>query len=160
MPINNTKQQGPDPAVLQAIQRLAQTQLDPLQEVIFKSWLEANQIEDADNPETPFDWRGLYQQTGGKVFAPGELSGKVNHQNAIQMLMQAQEQHDASSPMRLLQEAGGNAQALGMGLGQPGGSSASPDPGMSADPGMGGADMSSGPGMIESGGFDNSGESF
>lgn len=99
------KQQGPDPAVMEAIQRLVQTDLDPLQEVIFKSWMEANQLE--EQPDQPFDYRGLYQKTGGKVHAPGELSRQINHQNAVQTLMQAQEAHDKSSPVQMLMEAKG-----------------------------------------------------
>lgn len=159
---SKTKQQGPDPAVMQAIQRLAQTQLDPLQEVIFQSWLTANQVEDSDNPETPFDWRGLYQQTGGKVFAPGELALKVAHQNAIQTMMQAQEAHDSQSPMRLLEEAKGSAQQIGAGLGGPSqGSQApgmgAPDPGMGVDPG--GMPAGAGGGAIE-GMVDNSRPSY
>lgn len=141
--MNNPKmkpQQGPDPQVMTAIQRLVQTNLSPLEEVIFKSWMEANQLE--ENPDTPFDYRGLYKNTGGKVFAPGELSSQISHQNAIQTLMQAQEQHDAMSPVKHLMDAGGDPSVLG----------GSPEPsGFSGDPA---ADFGGGP-MV-----DNPGDSF
>jgi hypothetical protein len=88
MPMNNSKQnQGPDPAVMEAIQRLVQTELSPLEEVIFKSWMDANQLE--ESPDVPFDYRGLYQQTGGKVFAPGQLGSQIAHQNAMETLARA-----------------------------------------------------------------------
>lgn len=133
-------QQGPDPAVMEAIQRLVQTELDPLQEVIFQQWMTANQLE--EDPSSPFDYRGLYQQTGGKVHAPGELGSQVAKQSAIQTLMQAQEAHDSMSPIKHLMDAGGDPSIMGGG-----------QPEMGADPGMG---MSSG----DSGEFDNSGGSF
>jgi hypothetical protein len=152
--MNNPKvkpQQGPDPAVMQAIQRLVQTQLSPLEEVIFNSWMQANQLE--EDPSMPFDYRGLYQQTGGKVFAPGELSQQVAHQNAIQTLMQAQEQHDSMSPIKHLMDAGGDPSVLGGGQPQ-GQSQLSGDPQQDFGDGMdySGGDMG--------GGFDNPEESF
>ena len=114
--MNNPKmkpQQGPDPQVMSAIQRLVQTNLSPLEEVIFKSWMEANQLE--ESPDAPFDYRGLYKNTGGKVFAPGELGNQISHQSAVSTLMQAQEMHDQQSPVKYLMDAGGDPSALGGG---------------------------------------------
>ncbi len=127
-------QQGPDPAVQQAIQRLVQTELSPLEEVIFQSWMQANQLE--ESPDMPFDYRGLYQETGGKVHAPGQLGSQIAHQNAIQTMMQAQQQHDSASPIKALMDAGGDPNVLG-------GGEAPMDSGMGggmgmSDPGMGG----------------------
>jgi hypothetical protein len=111
--MNNPKakpQQGPDPAVMLAIQRLVQTELSPLEEVIFKSWMEANQLE--EQPDVPFDYRGLYQQTGGKVYAPGQLGSQIAHQNAMDTLTRAQADHDAASPMKAMMDAMNSGQSL------------------------------------------------
>ena len=144
MPINSkgksAQPQGPDPAVMEAIQRLVQTQLEPLEEVIFNSWMQANQLE--ESPDQPFDYRGLYKQTDGKVFAPGELGQKIGHQNAIQTLMQAQEAHDSSSPMKAMMDAMNKSPQGSMDPGM----GASPDPGMSSGGGIG---MDSGMGSVD-----------
>ena len=76
---------------------------------MYNSWASANGLEDHDNPENPFDFRKLYQLTGGKVFAPGELKGITDRAGAIQTLMRAQEAHDSSSPIQQLMAAKQNA---------------------------------------------------
>lgn len=100
MKVSNPNAQGPDPAVMEAISRLKQTELDPLEEVMFQSWASANQLdgEAADGP----DFRAIYKQTGGKVLPPGELKRMSEKQSAIQTLMQAQEAHEAASPIKAL----------------------------------------------------------
>ncbi len=130
-------QQGPDPAVQEAIQRLVQTNLNPLEEVIFNSWMQANQLEEGS--DMPFDYRGLFKETGGKLFAPGELSRQINHQNAVQTLMQAQQAHDSASPIKHLMDAGGDPSQF------------------SGDPAQ---DFSSQPSGDVGMGFDNPDESF
>jgi hypothetical protein len=136
----NLKQKtGPDPAVMEAIQRLIQTELDPLEEVIFNSWMQANQLE--ETPDQPFDYRGLYKQTDGKVFAPGELESKVAKQSAIEALMQAQEAHDSQSPMQMFLEKGGDPASFGGNSVPP--EVATPEGGMPAEPQMSGEMMNS-----------------
>lgn len=98
-------QQGPDPAIEEAINHLTRTELSPLEEVMFNSWASANQLDDHDKPENNFDYRKLYQETGGKVFAPGELKNHTAKLGAIQTLMQAQQAHDSSSPIKQLMAA-------------------------------------------------------
>lgn len=95
--------QGPDPAVEEAINKLTQTQLSPLEEVMYNSWANANQLDTKN--EQPFDYRKLYQATGGKVFAPGELKGLTDKLNAVETLMRAQEAHESSSPVQQLMAA-------------------------------------------------------
>jgi hypothetical protein len=103
-------QGGPDPAVEEAINHLTKTSLSPLEEVMFNSWANANQL-DPDSNESPFDYRKLYQMTGGKVYAPGELKGMTDKLGAVQTLMQAQEAHDSSSPVKQLMAAHESSQA-------------------------------------------------
>lgn len=130
MPQNMTsksKPQGPDPAVMEAIQRLIQTELSPLEEVIFQSWMNANQLE--ETPDMPFDYRGLYQETNGKVFAPGELKTKIEKQSAIQSLMQAQQAHDEQSPMKIMMDHMNGGSEMGSGLDLGSSQESSPDMG-------------------------------
>lgn len=98
-------QQGPDPAIGEAIHTLNRSELSPLEETMFQAWATANQLEDTDSPENTMDFRQVYQQTGGKVMPPGELKRKAEKMSAIQTLMQAQEAHDSSSPMKLMMDA-------------------------------------------------------
>lgn len=100
----NNKSQGPDPAVEQAIQRLSRTELTPLEEVIFQSWAQANQLDDVDNPENQTDFRAIYKETGGKVMPPGQLKNESDKESAIMTLMEAQKAHDAQSPMKMMME--------------------------------------------------------
>lgn len=97
--IPSPNQNKPDPAVTEAIGHLTRTQLSPLEEVMFNSWAGANQLE-PDQPDNTFDYRKLYQQTGGKVFAPGELKNQTDRMSAIETLMKAQEAHEGASPVQ------------------------------------------------------------
>lgn len=116
-------QQGPDPAISEAVHRLNRTQLSPLEEVMFQSWANANQVEDADSHENGLDMRGIYKQTGGKVLPPGQLKQHAERATDIQTLMQAQEAHEASSPIKAMMEA----QQRGGGQALPGGMSGGMD---------------------------------
>lgn len=49
------------------------TKLDPLSEVLFKGWATANGITDVDEPDSHYDYRGFYQNTGGRVHPPGSV---------------------------------------------------------------------------------------
>lgn len=51
-------------------QSVRMTDLNPLEEVLFKSWATAHGIEDHDKPENPFDYRGLYKSTRGQMHPP------------------------------------------------------------------------------------------
>jgi hypothetical protein len=95
-------QQGPDPEIQDAIGRLHQTELNPLEEVMFKSWMNANGI-DPDKNDLNFDLRSLYRQTGGKVLPPDQLKQAAQTASDIQTLTQAQQAHEQSSPMKMFQ---------------------------------------------------------
>jgi len=102
----NKQSQGPDPEILNAINRLKQTELSPLEEVIYNSWAQANGLEEGGEGTEGFDFRDLYMQTGGKVFPPGQLKSMAEKQGAMEMLMGAQKDHDASSPMQAMMNGG------------------------------------------------------
>ena len=103
---NSPKQNGPDPAIEEAIHRLSRTELSPLEETMFQAWSTANQVEDGDSPENSLDLRKVYQQTGGKVLPPNQLKRHVEKSTDIQTLMKAQEAHDSTSPIKAMMEAG------------------------------------------------------
>lgn len=100
----SSSQNGPDPEVQQSATRLSQTQLSPLEEVMFNSWANANQLEDHENSESPFDYRGLYQSTGGKVFPPGQLKNMIQQKSDMDTMMQAHQQHEQNNPLNLLKQ--------------------------------------------------------
>jgi hypothetical protein len=100
-----TKQQGPDPAVQEAINRLGQTQLSPLEEVMYNSWASANGLDPESN-DMSVDLRGVYQQTNGKVMPPGMLKNQAQRATDMNTLQQAQEAHDATSPRKLAESQG------------------------------------------------------
>jgi len=96
---------GPDPAVQEAVYGLNRTELSPLEETMYQSWTAANQLEDQNTPDSPFDMRDIYKQTGGKVLPPGELKRKAEKAAHIQTLMAAQEAHAAGSPIQAMMGA-------------------------------------------------------
>lgn len=57
------------------------TQLDPLQEVLFKSWARANGVEDPDDPNNMFDHRAHYQRTNGLVHPMGQVNQMADAHN-------------------------------------------------------------------------------
>lgn len=63
-----------------------QSQLDPLKEVLFKSWAMAQGIQDPDAPDNHADLRGMYNKTNGQIHPPGTLTG---HQDTINRVMSA-----------------------------------------------------------------------
>ena len=116
---NYGKDQGPDPEVQTAIQRLTRIELSPLEEAMFQSWATANQLEEFVEPQdgSGVDIRELYQQSGGKVMPPGQLKSQIEKESAMECLMKAQEAHDAQSPMGLASEAGLDlSQGFGSGM--------------------------------------------
>lgn len=117
-----SKQQGPDPSILEAIKRLTQTQLSPLEEQLFQGWLAANGMEDPEDPNHPIDLRGAYQESQGKVLPPGQLQKQLEQKADIDAIMQAQQAHEQASPINALMQGGGgqpDLQALLSGSGGP-----------------------------------------
>lgn len=99
------KQQGPDPAIQEAVKRITRVELTPLEEQLFKGWMAANGMDEAiDSPDHPIDFRSIYQQTNGKVLPPGQLQRQTEKQADIQTIMQAQDAHDSASPIQALMD--------------------------------------------------------
>lgn len=46
------------------------TKLDPMTEHLFQAWSRAHGVQDQDSPQNSFDYRGLYQSSGGHIY-PG-----------------------------------------------------------------------------------------
>lgn len=61
------------PQAESALNRLQDTVLSPMEEVLFQSWSKANKIEDPDNPKDVIDYRGIYKVSNGAVLPHGEL---------------------------------------------------------------------------------------
>lgn len=98
-----------DPNVDEAIHRLNQTELSPLEEAMFQSWSGANDVQDYGGPHNGMDFRGIYKQTGGKMFPPGILKQHADREEAIQTMMKAREAHAAADPMAALRAKLGGA---------------------------------------------------
>lgn len=68
---------GPPPDVVDATNRLNQTELTPLEECLFKGWASANQLEDSEI-DGKMDLRHIYKLTNGKVQPPGALQRQAD----------------------------------------------------------------------------------
>lgn len=61
-----------------------QTQLSPLEEVLFKHWATANGVgDDHSAPDNAYDYRGIYRQTGGQIHPPGTIANVAGQYNRI-----------------------------------------------------------------------------
>jgi len=69
------------PKAENALQRLQDTTLTPMEEALFKSWTKANQIDNPDEPNDVVDYRGIWKTTNGKVLPYGELKGMAEDKN-------------------------------------------------------------------------------
>jgi hypothetical protein len=69
------------PKAESALNRLQDTRLEPMEEVLYKSWLKANRIDDPDNPEDFVDYRGIYKAMNGEVVPNGQLARQTQQQN-------------------------------------------------------------------------------
>jgi hypothetical protein len=99
------QRQGPDPDVTDALETLNRTELTPLEEQLFKGWMIANGMGEAESESkgTPgIDFRKIYQKTSGKVLPTGQLQKEVEKTSAIETLMKAQQSHEDASPIRQL----------------------------------------------------------
>jgi hypothetical protein len=47
------------------------TQLSPLEQILFQKWIADNNIQDLDNPDSHYDYRGFFKQTRGAPHPPG-----------------------------------------------------------------------------------------
>lgn len=70
------------------LSQLQDTDLDPMEEALFKSWTKANQIEKPDSPDDRVDYRGIYKMTGGTVLPTGQLKRYAEQTNAETKLEQ------------------------------------------------------------------------
>ena len=106
-PLHTPSMNKPDPAVKQAIAKLQQTQLSPLEEQLFVGWMAANGMdaEKMGNSDSPIDFRHIYKESNGKVMPTGQLQKQVEKQSAIDTIMKAQEAHNKMSPVQMMMEA-------------------------------------------------------
>ena len=79
------------PQAEQALQRLQDTTLDPMEEALFQAWTKANQIENPDDPKDVTDYRGIWKESNGLVLPRGELkemSEMKNHAHTLERELQ------------------------------------------------------------------------
>lgn len=69
-----------------ALNRIQDTKLTPMEEVLFKSWTKANDIKKPDNVDDTLDYRGLWKETNGAVLPWGSLKDLSSRTNAEQQL--------------------------------------------------------------------------
>lgn len=58
------------------------TQLSPLHETLFQSWAKAHRVDNHDDPNNAFDYRGVYSRTNGMIHPPGHLNQMAAEHNA------------------------------------------------------------------------------
>jgi len=58
------------------------TQLSPLQEMLFRGWTKAHNIDNFDDPKNSFDYRGVYNRTNGQIQPPGHINQLASEHNA------------------------------------------------------------------------------
>lgn len=59
------------------------TQLSPLEEALFQSWARAHRVEDHNDPDNQFDYRGTYKETNGQIHPPGLINKMAADHNAM-----------------------------------------------------------------------------
>jgi hypothetical protein len=72
---------------------LQDTTLTPMNEALFQAWAKANKIEKPDAPDDHVDYRGIYQESGGKILPNGQLqrfAQKLNHEDKLRGILQEQ----------------------------------------------------------------------
>jgi hypothetical protein len=76
-----------------ALNRLQDTTLSPMEEILFKSWTKANQIKEPDAPGDIVDYRGIYKHTNGTIMPYGQLkllSEKKNNEHKLEQALRQQ----------------------------------------------------------------------
>jgi hypothetical protein len=74
------------PKAEDALQKLQDTKLSPMEEALFQSRTKANQIKDPDAVGDVVDYRGIWKSTGGLVLPYGELKKKAEEMNSSHTL--------------------------------------------------------------------------
>lgn len=108
----HTPAHKPDPAVQQAIQKLQQADLSPLEEQLFNGWMAANGM-DVKAMDDTINYRQAYKDSEGKVMPPGQMQKQLEKESAIQVLMEAQKAHDEASPIQQMMQAMGQSSPAG-----------------------------------------------
>jgi hypothetical protein len=89
-----------------AISKLQNTQLNPMEEALFQAWAKANQIKKPDQPKDVVDYRGIYKMGGGQILPNGDLkrfAERVNDQHQLeQALRERIEARIANSKQKML----------------------------------------------------------
>lgn len=65
-----------------AISTIQDTELTPMEEVLFKSWTKANQIAKPDAADDHMDYRGVWKETGGAILPFGQANRIAKRTNA------------------------------------------------------------------------------
>lgn len=81
------------------------TQLNPLEETLFKTWARAHGIDNHDDPSNSFDHRGVFKRTNGMIHPPGHLNRLADEHNAA---MEAQDSVEQPDPYMAQAEMHGN----------------------------------------------------
>lgn len=80
------------PQAENALHRLQDTTLSPMEEALFQGWTKANQIENPDDPNDTVDYRGVWKASGGKILPRGELKNSAENFNHAKTLEQELQQ--------------------------------------------------------------------
>lgn len=56
------------------------TKLEPLVELLFKRWADQQGVQDVDSPQSRYDYRGFWKETGGAPIEPGMFPSHGNGQ--------------------------------------------------------------------------------
>lgn len=78
-----------------AMAKLQDTDLNPMEETLFQAWAKANQIKKTDLPNDVVDYRGIYKHTNGYIMPHGQLkrvAAKVNDEYKLEQVLQDQMQ--------------------------------------------------------------------
>lgn len=57
------------------------TNLSPLEDALFQAWARAHRVENHDDPNNRFDYRGLYKQSNGQMLPPTFLNSMAQQHN-------------------------------------------------------------------------------
>lgn len=90
------------------IQPMFNTQLEPLEEVLFQSWMRANNLtepgQDVADVEPQLDYRGLYRSTGGQVFPHQQLKQSIEQMAARQTMLKMLTEQDGQQDLEIKRE--------------------------------------------------------
>lgn len=72
----------------QALSKVQNTTLSPMEEALFQAWSHANGIEKPDDPNNMVDLRGMYKGTNAAILPNSQMKQIVDKSNAMAKLQQ------------------------------------------------------------------------